>query len=470
MPVDLDDLYASLARQAESVPLGGADSARRRGRQRRRHRAMVAVAAAVCLVAGGVAAVVVRPEPRPALPADRTSLTEVGSPRPIGPPAPAEPTNSVTMLVDGVAYTGWQEAGGEVKISGIDLHTGRATWPTRSLGRAAAFETIVAVRGTLLVKVHLNAANPYPVTYAFDTATGAPRPYSPVPTEQTLVYGGNTLIGLVGGTGRVWAADAATGRIHWDETNRNAPVDRTVGMTLTAAGDDNRPPQARVTYFSGNRIVQADRKGHLMIRDADTGRLLDTRSVGTSAPELLIVHDGRIYSAQRAAPYRIQVIDLDGGPGGVITGPAGRPLQDLQPCGADRVCVLERADDSSSTWVAMYDGGTRRRLWQVAGPRSATSMEARQGRILVEGVVLDAAGRVIFRAEPAGRRYRWLDAEHLVGVPFPFSGPVALVTLRTGEVRELGHLERAISDFCAPVPERLFCYNNGSLRLWDISG
>lgn len=468
MPVDLDDLYASLARQADTVPLGGADSARRRGKQRRRTRSMIAAAAAVCLVGGGVAWVA-RPGPEQSPPASSTTLTEIGSPRSLGVRSPDD-LPEVTMIVENVAYTGWREASGEVKISALDLRTGRPVWPTRSLGRLAGFENIVVVPGTLLVKVHVDAGRPRPAMHVFDTATGRQRPYITDPTEQTLVYGRGTLINKIGGTGRLWATDAATGRILWDETTTNVPVDRTIGMTITASGDDDRPPAAQVTYFSGNRILQADKKGQLMIRDAGTGKLLETRSAGSNAPEKLILHDYRIYSVQQEQPDRVQVIDLDGGPGGVIRLPAGREVQDLQPCGEDRVCVLDRSEDAPGR-LTVYQGATRQKIWQVEAPKGATEVSSRKGRLLVGGsAVFSAGGKQLFRAEEEGRQYRWLDDQHLIDVPVWQSGPVVTVTVATGRKRVLGTLDQPIGSYCSIAPERLLCNEDGELRLYDISG
>jgi hypothetical protein len=470
MPIDLDDMFTSLGRHADTIPLAPPERARRRGRQRTR--SMVAVAAAVCLIAAG-AGVVVRHERQTAPVTSDRGLKAVGEPIEFGGQARA----STAAGTDGRLYTAWQTLDGRIQLNAVDLRTGAVVWPAQPVGeRTDTLGSVRALPQSLLVTLeHADPAVKGSILQIHDPASGGLRWQLPYATEDALVPHESVLVWMSAKTGRTTAFDWVTGEKRWDLPPPADRPDRTLGTYL----DENWTfALGRPAAFTDDHLVQVTRAGQVQLRDITTGGLI--RTVADAAPDrnprTVMAYGTWLYSGECCADngYRVRRTDLrvtQGGSTTVLTEGAGREFDSLQPCGDQRLCVLDRDRDNKTT-VSAVDVPSGRRLWRVGTPSEAGSVATVHGYTLVGGpagdqVVYDRDGRQVYST--AAAMVDWLAEDTLLLLPGMAAGPAIKVALPEGRETRLGEVP-ARSDICAWTPERLACPTITSLRIWDLTG
>jgi outer membrane protein assembly factor BamB len=471
MPVDLDDMFATLGRHADAIPLAPPVEARHRGRQRTRTRALVAAAAAVCLVAAGVGGVLSRQEHEAA-----PALAPVGTPTEFGGQARAD----TAIGADGRAYTVWQTLDGTIRMNALELRTGAVAWPVREVGSRT--DTIVSVnalpRAVTLMLEHAEGGDSARTMYFYDPADGRQRWELPLGNDDTVVTHESVLVRTSAGTGRTEAFDWATGASRWRLPAQSDRPVQTLGMVTDEmwAGYS----VGRVTPTTDDRLVQVTEAGKVQVRDIRTGAL--SRTVTSVAPDkdprTFFGYDGMLYNDEHECcdnpGYRIRVTDLrtDRGTSKVLlTEGAGHELTMMMPCGPQRLCLLDRQRNGTSTLSAI-DRGNGRRVWQRPTADEYPSMSYLNGYLLVGGaegdrVVYDRDGRQVFST--SAKSVQWLDGNNLLLLQSPQAGPVSKVTIPNGKAVPLGELP-ASSDACASTTNRLVCPAITDLRIWSLTG
>ncbi|GAA3337902.1 hypothetical protein GCM10020358_15990 [Amorphoplanes nipponensis] len=469
MPVDLDDLFATLGRHADTIPLATAGSARQRGRQRTRTRALVAAAAAVCLVAAGTGAALHRQEHEAA-----PVLAPVGSPIEFG----GQARSSSAVGADGRLYTAWQTLDGRIRMTAAELSTGARAWPVREIGRRTdTLRNVSAVApGVVVVLGHANGVSPDSTLYFFDPADGRQRWSVPIDARDDLVPHTSGLVLMSAATGRTESLDWATGAKRWELP---PPADRPV-RTLGTYRDENWAlVLGRPITFTDDRLVQVTAAGKVQVRDIATGALRHTVvSVPPDKdPRTFLAYGDRLYNDEHECcdnrGYRIRMTDLSSARGGstvVRTGSAGHEVEMLQACGDQRVCVSDQ-DRGGEATVTVLDRATGRQVWQVPAPDGAYAATV-PGYTLIAGpegdrVIYDRDGRRVWTTSAAS--VDWLDADTLLLLPTFQDGPVSKVSMPDGKVTVLGDAPPA-SDACVTTPERLACPVITSLRIWRLTG
>ncbi|RSM67462.1 hypothetical protein DMB66_15690 [Actinoplanes sp. ATCC 53533] len=476
MPIDLDDMFTTLGRHADTIPLAPAARARRRGQQRTRTRAMIAAATAVCLIAAGTVAV---RHDRQAPPATtKRGLAAVGAPIEFGGQARV----TTTTGTDGRLYTAWQVLDGKIKLTAVELRTGAIAWPAREVGsRTDTIGLLHALPQALILAVsHRDSAGPDSTMNVYDPVDGRQRWNLPYETGDNLVVHRSALIRMSARTGQTEAFDWATGATRWALA---APADRpvhTVGNWLPMTGDVVFPSAATVGRADDN-LIQVTEAGEVQVRDITTGEL---RRTVTSVPpdkdpRTFFGYDGRLYNDEHAcceefAGYRVRVTDLRTDRGGstvLLSEGAGHQLDAMLPCGPQRLCVLDQ-DRAGRTTLAAIDLTSHRQLWRIAAPAGALSFSTSDGYILVGGpegdkVVYDQDGKQVFSTTAAA--VDWLDKDTLLLLPGFLAGPARKVTIPGGRVTTLGDVP-ASSDACTWTSERLACPTITSLRIWRFTG
>jgi outer membrane protein assembly factor BamB len=475
MPVDLDDLFLALGRQADAVPLAPAAAAVQRGRRRTRMQAVVSAAAVVCLLTVGVA-LAVRPDrhdDRRRTPvAPRHALTDVGAPIAFGGPL----RDAETAIAAGRVYAAWQTVDGVIRVLGADLRTGTVAWPARSPGRTGELGALEAVPQALLITVApegLTKAGR--VLYVYDPADGRLRWQLPMDDADDLVVHERALVRMVAATGRTEALNWSTGAKRWSLPGTGDQPVRTMGMRVPA--DD---PGAG---FTDDRLVQVTKAGRIQVRDVDTGALHWTAAgtvTGTDGLTSYHAYDGWLYDDERAngdaVPYRVRATDLRSDHGDsliVREGRAGHSLGMVQPCGSQRVCVLDQDGDRHTVLTAI--DVLNHRQWQVAGPDGGDAILALHGYTLVSGgdganALYDSEGEQVFHS-PDAAVAGWLDANILLVLPPSVAtpGPVGKVDIAGRRLTPLGE-RPPVSGPCAWTADRLACPTTTSLRIWSLSG
>ncbi|MFF5080911.1 PQQ-binding-like beta-propeller repeat protein [Actinoplanes sp. NPDC000266] len=445
MPADLDDLLARLGREADVIPLAGAEQARHRGRQRTHRQAAFSAALAVCLVAVGVGVVISRPHRD----ADRTvsptpssrALTEVGSPVNTGGPA----TSVVQAARDGKLYSAWVTPGGELYLNAADLHTGAVLWTVADQDIGVVTD-MRALQGAVMVRVDR-------AVVFFDPANGGTIQRFRVDDGDDLLPYEKVMVRRWASNGQVTASDIRTGQPAWS--------------------DAANPTERLLAY--GDRLVQVTKAGKLLVRDAAAGTLRRTITPARPPGTQFVLAGDRLLHDNvpccDTAAYRVVATDLTTGQSSVVTSGGPEKLVGMDACGTNRLCVLEGGPGDRGT-VSAFDVPSHKRLWEVPAPDSASAISANGTNVLVGGpgtttALLSETGSPVFRTPDAS--VWWLDAETLVMMPALAAGTVTTFRVGDRQPTRLGDIPRRIGP-CVTSAGRLACPTEDSLRLWSLTG
>ncbi|MEU4626212.1 PQQ-binding-like beta-propeller repeat protein [Actinoplanes sp. NPDC023801] len=357
MPADLDELFTALGRQADAIPLRGAEGARQRGRQRRTRSRAALTAAAVLLVLTGTGIAIRReqPDPEPILPATTPArirgLAPVGEPLRIGD---GRIWNNARISGDRVIGFSADGNGGHDTVA-VDARTGRTLW--RITGRESFFRGVATTpRAVILLREleqHSEALDePVDRLLLFhDPATGAKRWELRHTDRDQLVLHQDVLVRLVDDTRAIEGYDLAGGRKLWTVPAGAGRPELISGMRVESDGSEDQrgttsalwsPDVAKAFPFTDDRLVDLSEYGRITVRDIRTGKV---RSVarGRAGAEELLAYEGKIYATVRI--------------GGVlsITTPDNVVYQreipwengPSLPCGPDRLCVPEMRELTS---------------------------------------------------------------------------------------------------------------------------
>jgi putative pyrroloquinoline-quinone binding quinoprotein len=473
MTADLDNLFTDVARQADTIPLGTADSARRRGRARRRNRAVVASAAAmVCLVTAGTAAVLTRrlhTDPSPAQTATLARLLpETGPPFSFGAKVQA------TVRYITYVYAAWQvDPRGPTTVARVDPNGSAASWKISVDGQV---QDMSWNRTALVVRI---TSRNGPRLLMLEPMTGHLRWELPIGADDEIVYTTSALLRWSPASGRTYAYDVLTKTQMWSVAATADPPVRTLRMDTT-----QRIDPMELTF------LQVTKAGKVQLRSARTGQLQRTATIPEprAAGQTMTAVDGRLFSEEipccDTAAFQVRVTDLrsDGVSSYVVfsDGPANR-FGAMTLCGIDRLCVLDHEEDG--TRVAAIDLVRRTQLWRVPVPDDATTISSRAvgepgkvqwvGRILVAGgdepVLLDPDGTVAFRERDA--QFVWSEGyDTVVALPAPeapAAGNVVLVGPQAGRTKVLGSVPANVGR-CEADRYRLICHTETGLRFYKL--
>jgi outer membrane protein assembly factor BamB len=465
MSADLDRMFDALGRDADSIPLAGSETARGRGERRRRTRFVAAAVATVFALAAGLGggSWLTRgaPEPEPIAPQpDR--IEQPGPPRPVGREiAFGGPVRfAVTGIAGDRVFAGWQQEDGTLKVGAADLATGKAAWPTRTLGRFDDSNGIAVLpRAVLAIAEHNDGRASDQTAFVIDPDTGQVRWELPFDINEDDLLCYDSALVLVTGAGVTRGYDWRTGATVWEVPTPADPPVASFGVYSPAAPS-----------LPDDQMFQITAGGHLLIRNAATGELRGDRpGVGAGTEATHVVHGNRLFTvAQEQQPYQIRLSDVDAGGSRVLyTGRAGSSFTDLAPCGTGRICVLDQAGEKAE--VAAVDIATGRELWRSPAPEYAERIQPGGERIVVIGsgpdgpasTLYDANGRELARAPSLV----WHSADTLLSIG---QDELASVAAATGERQRLGPVDSPIPAFCSWTADYLACPTRTGIRIWSL--
>ncbi len=470
MPADLDDIFASVARQADVIPLGTADQARRRGRQRTRNGALIGVAAAVCVVLTGVG-VAVRPDRqsdgKTVAPGPSTTAS-VGALPLVGAPIPYDRTvaSATPAIAGGRVFSSWLAADNSVTAVAASLSTGAVEWKVQGVGgRGTQFTSVNAVPQGALVAADqtLNIFDPA------GAATGATDGVLTVADLDELVMHEKFLI-------RRWGVNGQIDAYNWrGVTAKHWSVDAGADLPVHILGMRTGSMNPQQESYTDNRLLVVLKSGKVQVRDVTNGALLRTITP-VSLPQAgnnYLAYDGWLYEVghPRSGPVdRVVAMNVDTGASAVVvSGEPDHSLTSLDACGPGRVCVLNDLNNGvAQVWAV--DVGQRRKLWSALAP-GAGSLSASGGYVVAGGgastKVFDPDGKEIFRT--AQSQVDWLDAGRLLMLPTLDKGEVSTVRIADGKVTRLGTVP-ARTDTCVHTADRLACATTTDLRIYRLNG
>ena len=466
MPADLDDLFTTLGRQADAVPLGPATDARDRGVRRRRNRALLAGAAAV-LVAGGAGVAVWRsnPAPRPvpaAPPGTVRAMVEVGSPIKHGG-KDKDTTWTQTVIGDGRLYAAKETQGVDSTIVAIDLKTAKKLWESAPFHPFYDYAGPIAVPGALLVS-DTETLNKISVLHVLDPATGRTRWKLPWRTSDEIVTGDGVLARMVGATGVIEAFDLRTGGVLWSApAGPDRPV-RIVGLQSGNYDEVGNLIGPRTT-LSDDGLVQITRGGQVVLRDIRSGTERTTGQTGRAGNVTAVAHEGELFTLYRAGgpeEIEIRVTDLTGGASRVVYtgGTDNIGAGKFAPCGPKRLCVGQFDGRQNKSMVMSIDTKTGEQRW-TAGLRTQLNGDllTRGSRVLrgdfAETALFDAKGRTVYAGVGEGR---WIDDQNVLWKERSgeTGSTVSVVAAGSGWKKKLGSLPGRTGN-CSLTSEFLAC-------------
>jgi outer membrane protein assembly factor BamB len=475
MSTDLDRMFTALRADADTIPLGEAAGARRRGERRRRTQLVAVAAAVACVVAAGLAGGtwltrdLAGPEPEPIAPPDR--VVELGPPRPLGEEISfgGRPDFALTALAGDRAYGSWF-AGGTLMVAAADLETGQPAWPAKGLGKFDDSNGIMAVPHALLaIGEHTDGTVPDQLLFVIDPDSGEVRwelPFS-INDDDLLLF--EAAVVLVTADGNSRGHDWATGRVLWEQP---ATADRPVTSIGMNQPDADLPSVRGERPLRDPRLLQITAGGNLLVRDAATGALTATRAgVAPSGHADYVAFGGRLYGYSLESTYRLRVSDVDGtaAPRDILTGAPEHSLARPVACGTGRVCVLDTYMGQAQ--VIAVDAVRGREVWRADAPRDPAFLTAAGARVVATGqdrddeavsVLYDADGREVVRTKA---ELVWLSTGTLLSIG---KTEVAAVDAADGGVRVLGELPEH-NRTCSWTETRLVCPSRTGLQVWAIS-
>ncbi|ROO51599.1 putative pyrroloquinoline-quinone binding quinoprotein [Micromonospora sp. Llam0] len=432
-------------------PPGGPPAA---GRSRR-GRLPWLVGGAVLALTAVVAATVVYLLRDPAWPIEFRDFTQVGSEITVDEDADA----LYTQLVDGRAYGGFVHDDGRLGVVAIDPGSGEKRWEAATEARADRWSGLLATPAALVAVADASSSTRRPIA-VLDPADGRQRwKVDVLGNDQLFVFDDVLVWSDVEGAQLV-GLDLRDGTQRWAHANPADQYDDTKAAVYAAvspadvtgpAGFDGQPvaPQRG----DDRRIVQITANRQARVFDAKSGELLGERPNVAGPNDTALVYDGKLLIAPYGRDFRLAAYDLDttGEPVNLYT-PANdqRRLQNIVPCGAALVCLLESQGFSSDTnelvVVDLDEGGVRWRAeaadFSIVVPVGEHILLRRTSSDYLSRL-LDAEGNeVLSRAGVAVR----IDRANLLWFrenPASYPGDTSVAGLAAGtpaEPRELGVL------------------------------
>ncbi len=448
MRTDIDQLFRALGAHAERIPLGTAESARRRGDRRRRHR--LATVAAVVLTAGAVSATTVwlKPQPAPVAGVPFVHLVDAGHlPADLTIPVPETHGGlfADVKLLDGVAYTADQRKGGPVQLGALDLNTGAYTTVERD--ESFVIESFyVSPHGVLVAGTR--AGESATVIAVVEPVTLAPR------WERDLGGGvlavGSVIAAYDPEAGVLSTLDWRTGEAVWERD-----VGAVQGITPVYASTPGllAPAGTWPTELADDRLLVVGPTGTLEVVDALTGTMVGR--VDVDRVEHAVAIGGSLYVTSGRTTLAF-TIDGSAGPVIVHSGNAR-----VMPCGANLVCLMPVTGG-----VLVFDNTTHEKVGALPYATEGTVVGDRFLSHI--GALYDLSGTLL-GATPGEVQAWWITADSALTISR--SGPTATVwgiAARDGSAVSLGTIP-APTSVCAVDQRHLVCAIADGFQAWRFA-
>ncbi|NUT32854.1 MAG: PQQ-binding-like beta-propeller repeat protein, partial [Hamadaea sp.] len=359
--------------EAEATVLPDAEETAQRGRRRARQRTMATVTAACLAVLATLALSVAvlrgpgREEPPPAA-TPTASPIAFRKPTRVGSYDVRLPGLTMTAVADGRGVFSWFD-GGTIAVGALDLTTGRAAWPLRTIPEKFGDWMGMTVTPNAIITIgeRDNGNQPDKEMYAIDPATGAIRWHRGMDVNGYDILLTRDLVILADHERRTTVAvDIVTGRERWTNVSPTA-IAATEG-TRTAADLTGPATHGRGSAFGplvgSDVFYQLTTDGLLTERVVTTGQATGRAWGGVplpadQQPTTYLAYEGSLYITDHSDLRR-----LDFATGGVVTlQHSPYWMHDAAPCGGTTMCVLERgAADPTSRLLILHHARDRNRV------------------------------------------------------------------------------------------------------------
>lgn len=396
-----------------------------------------------------------------------------------------QPSSTTLTSVEGDnGYTAY-ESGGNLHAIAFDVTTGEERWRQQVSG-APRWSRVIAVPGALLVLALAENDTAPRRMYVLDAETGAQRWSVDVRGDDVLFFLENVL-GLLDHEDRALRGfDLTTGVEQW---RHGFPDDEdSHAVAVLTAADMARPSNLvgePVAGIGDPRIVMVNGDQSVWLVDGDSGDILG-RADGLADPDdPVLAYEDQLFVAPNEVDYQLvsyELAALSSLPD-VRYRPTARdryPLS-LQPCGSDRICVLEsdQFDDEQTEVVALgtaADGGGQ--IWRAEAPEAERLLGVGNWAVTTASVgfqptvrAFDATGNVAL--ESSGLPVRLNEANFLVlttaGGYEEYLRAMG-VPLADGEPFEMGQLPEGFNqEQCSWNEQYLICPDRTGTDIWRFA-
>jgi hypothetical protein len=372
-------------------------------------------------------------------------------------------------------------------VIAIDTGSGEERWRKPISERSEQWAGVRAFPHIVLVTSYASSSTEPRPFFVLDPASGRELWQRPVHGDDRIYVFDDVLVVADNENDRLQGFDVRTGKGRWTRENPKDEygyTDASVYAALTA--EDLAGPATSgggplgTTGDDEHRLVQigSDRKARVI--DARSGDVLSERgNVGDPTGNYL-AYGGRLFVAGTSGGYQIVAYDLTamGEPRSLYRAPdESRTLDELEPCGEERLCVLDGTSSSDATEVASIDVVKSGQVWRHKAPAAEDIVPVgdrvlvRRGTGETSWVLRDAEGKELASREGTAVR---LDGGNVLSFTGSFGTSsadlsVAGVGAVSGEVTELGPLPEARGESCSWNSKVVVCMTDTEFVLWRIA-
>jgi molecular chaperone HscA len=389
---------------------------------------------------------------------------------------------TLTAVESDNGYTAYESAG-SLHVIAFDVTTGAERWRQEVSG-SSQWSRMIAMPGALLTLALEEDDTAPRRMYVLDSETGAQLWTADVRGDDSLFFLDGTL-GWLDHEGRALRGmDLATGGERW---RHDFPGEEdSSAIAVLSPADMARPSILSGEAGAGigdHRIVMVDPDRSVSVVDGNTGNVISQASNLASPDDLVLGYGDRLFVAPNEVDYQFasyNLAQLSGLPQVLYTATGqDRYPRVIEPCGTDRVCVLEsdQGDEEQTDVVAIdtVDGGE---IWRGHAPSAERLLgvgdwAVTAASLTYEPTVLafDEAGRPA--VETTGLPVRLNDANLLIlttaGGYEEYLRAMG-VAIDNGEPFEMGQLPEGFDQTqCSWNARYLVCPNRTGTEIWQFA-
>ncbi|GAA2530489.1 Hsp70 family protein [Winogradskya humida] len=323
----------------------------------------------------------------------------------VKPVAPVTSGFSATALRDGTAYFAADDGEGQLGVVAADAGTGKVAWSNVEAGSATGWESFFGVPDAIVAVTAVESASSDRRVVLLDPKSGHKMWERRINSDDELLFAGDTAV-LVDRTENrlVGLQIRKQGSAGWELKSPTTEYGQSTTKVVTVTAVEDLTGVAQ-TAGSDSRIVQIGADRSVRVIDADKGTIVAGPQPNVAQPdEDVVAYNGRLIVSESSDAHRMLAYDLDklGEPRVLYTPPGTNDrVQTLSPCGADRICGVQKTSyDSETAQVVGIDAAKGGEVWHRSAPHVATllpvgdavvaTQETSPGQVML----LDAAGKV----------------------------------------------------------------------------
>lgn len=398
-----------------------------------------------------------------------------------------DPSRSgLTSVLGDRGYAAWDQDG-DLRVVAFDIDSGTVTeqWDETVTG-APRWSWILAVPDGLLVTAYEPDLAERRRMFKLDAQTGEEQWHEDVRGDDRLYLIDGTLAWLSRDRHELRGLDLAEGRERWrlDFPEEAMPA----VLPVLSEAELDRPADRRGVPGPGtgdSRLVLVHPDRSAQVIDGSSGRVLSEGGNVADPDDLLLGYQDRLFVAPEERGYQLvsyRLEELARVPQTHYVPPdEERHPEELAPCGAGRVCLLENVSfDRATTEVVTVDAAGGGQLWRAPAPEAEQLLGVGQWVVAVTDpgfdpsiVVYDGGGALAWQG--SGLAVRLNQGNLLVLTELGSGGGVRVAGVAIegwdGEPANVGRLPaEVLGEACSWNERFLVCPDRGGAEIRQFAG